>query len=48
MESNIRKRTTRNLVHASGNKEDANFERKLWFKEEEIYNYETLAEKFFR
>ncbi len=48
MESNIRKRTTRNLVHASGNKEDASFERKLWFKEEEIYNYETLAEKFFR
>jgi nucleoside-diphosphate kinase len=45
--SNMNKRTTRNLVHASGNKEDAEFERKLWFKESEIYSYKTLAETFF-
>ncbi len=38
-ESNVAKRTTRNLVHASGTKEEAEFERKLWFKEEEIYSY---------
>ncbi|MFA5303793.1 MAG: nucleoside-diphosphate kinase [Candidatus Nanoarchaeia archaeon] len=47
MDSNIKKRTTRNLVHASGNKEDAEFEIKLWFKESEIYSYKTLAETFF-
>lgn len=37
--SNIAKRSTQNIVHASGNEEEANFERKLWFKEEEIYDY---------
>ena len=29
----------RNLIHASGNAEEADFERKLWFKEDEIYDY---------
>ncbi|MBU0572400.1 nucleoside-diphosphate kinase [Patescibacteria group bacterium] len=37
--ANVSKRTIRNLVHASGTKEEAVFERKLWFKEEEIYSY---------
>jgi len=37
--ANSEQRTIRNLVHASGSKEEAEFERKLWFKEEEIYNY---------
>jgi len=37
--SNLQKRTTRNVVHASGTKEEAEFERKLWFKEKEIYSY---------
>jgi len=37
--SNSQKRTTQNLIHASGNKVEAEFERKLWFKEEEIYSY---------
>jgi len=37
--ANLEKRTIRNLVHASGSKEEAEFERKLWFKEEEIYSY---------
>jgi nucleoside-diphosphate kinase len=45
--SNMTKRTTRNLVHASGTVEEAEFERKLWFKESEIYDYKILAEKFF-
>ncbi|OGM77174.1 hypothetical protein A2210_00695 [Candidatus Woesebacteria bacterium RIFOXYA1_FULL_40_18] len=34
----VYKRSTHNLVHASGNKEEAEFERKLWFKENEIYS----------
>ncbi|MFC1710126.1 nucleoside-diphosphate kinase [Patescibacteria group bacterium] len=33
------KRAVANLIHASGTKEEARFERKLWFKEEEIYSY---------
>ena len=37
--ANLEKRTIRNLIHASGNKEEAQFEKKLWFKEKEIYFY---------
>ena len=37
--SNTQKRATENIIHAAGNKEEAEFERKLWFKEEEIYEY---------
>ena len=37
--SNLQKRTTQNIVHASGSLEEAQFERKLWFKENEIYSY---------
>ncbi len=37
--ANTLKRPARNIVHASGNTKEAEFERKLWFKEEEIYNY---------
>lgn len=37
--SNVQKRTTQNLIHASGSKEEAEFERKLWFREKEIYPY---------
>lgn len=38
-DSNIAKRSARNIVHASGSHEEAEFERKLWFKEEEVYSY---------
>ena len=38
-QSNLEKRTAENLIHASGSKEEAVMERKLWFKEKEIYNY---------
>lgn len=34
-----RKGSALNVIHASGSKEEAEFERKLWFKEDEIYNY---------
>lgn len=37
--ANLEARTVKNLIHASGSKEEAEFERKLWFKEEEIYEY---------
>jgi nucleoside-diphosphate kinase len=34
-----RKGSALNIIHASGSDEEAEFERKLWFKEEEIYEY---------
>ncbi|MBT3814843.1 hypothetical protein HOG07_05390, partial [Candidatus Woesearchaeota archaeon] len=34
-------RPLRNLVHASGNKEEADNEVALWFKPEEIFGWET-------
>lgn len=38
-QANSEGRTIRNLIHASGTPEEAEFERKLWFKEDEIYSY---------
>ena len=35
----LQNRPIRTIVHASGNKDEAEFERKLWFKEDEIYDY---------
>lgn len=35
-----------NLIHASGDPEEAKQEISHWFKEEEIYNYEVAHEKF--
>jgi len=37
--ANTKGRTVENLIHASGTPEEAKFERKLWFREEEIYKY---------
>ncbi|MCJ7805619.1 nucleoside-diphosphate kinase [Patescibacteria group bacterium] len=37
--SNLQRRTTQNVIHASGSKEEAEFEKKLWFKNSEIYKY---------
>lgn len=42
--ANAKKRTIRNIVHASGNIEEAEFEKKLWFKESEIYSYKRADE----
>ncbi|MBS3084382.1 nucleoside-diphosphate kinase [Candidatus Pacearchaeota archaeon] len=36
----------RNLVHASGNKEDAQIEISVWFRPEELYSYETVHDIF--
>lgn len=35
-----------NLVHASGNKEEAEMEVGLWFEKDELHDYRTLAELF--
>lgn len=40
--ANIKKRAIKNLIHASGNKEEAKHEIELWFNPEEIHNYKTL------
>lgn len=37
--ANLERRPIRTYIHASGNQEEAEFEIKLWFKEEEIYSY---------
>lgn len=37
-----------NLIHASGNKEEAKKEIKLWFKEGGLYDYSDLNEKYTR
>lgn len=37
--SNMERRTARNIIHASGSREEAEFEKKLWFKEKEIFSY---------
>lgn len=34
-----RKGSALNVIHASGSRQEAEFERKLWFKEDEIYSY---------
>ncbi|MCX7928900.1 MAG: nucleoside-diphosphate kinase [Patescibacteria group bacterium] len=38
-------RATRNLIHASSNVDEANREIKIWFKEEEIVDYDLAIEK---
>lgn len=39
------KRPVKNLIHASGNKKEAENEIHIWFSEEEIYNYSRADEK---
>lgn len=45
--ANLRKRTIHNLVHASGNPEEAEREIKLWFKPEEFYSYRRIHEDLY-
>ena len=42
--ANTQKRPIKTIVHASGTMEEAEFERKLWFKEKEIYDYKRVGE----
>jgi nucleoside-diphosphate kinase len=42
--SNTLKRPVKNLIHASGDKKEAELEKKLWFKEDEIHSYKRVDE----
>lgn len=44
--SEVSGKAVMNLVHASGNSEEAKYEVELWFGSDEQFEYETLAEKF--
>lgn len=43
--ANFGQRSVQNLVHASGSSEEAEFEKKLWFHEEEIHSYKRAGEE---
>jgi len=43
--ANRQKRTVKNMVHASGNVEEAKFEEELWFKKNEIQEYKRSDEE---
>lgn len=43
--ANERKRPIRNLIHASGSREEAEFEVDLWFKPGEIFEYDTIHQR---
>lgn len=43
--ANTAKRPIRNLIHASGDAEEAEFEINLWFKPEELYEYDAIHHK---
>ncbi len=40
--ANNNKINVRNLIHASGNKEDADIEIPLWFSDKELHSYKTV------
>jgi len=44
--ANAAGRTIRNLVHASGDPEEAKLEIELWFDKAEIYDYDTIHQKY--
>ncbi len=43
--SNDQNRPLRNLIHASGNVEEANNEMKIWFTDAELYAYEHVNDR---
>ena len=43
--SDLDKRSVRNLIHASGNAEEAAQEIPIWFKEEELQDYKSIQER---
>lgn len=43
--ANSAKRAIKNLIHASGSLEEAQYEIPLWFSSAEIYSYERVEEK---
>ena len=42
--ANEHKKAVANVIHASANKEDADYEIKLWFKPEELHTYKRVDE----
>ena len=42
--ANIKRRAVHNLIHASGNKEEAEYEISHWFSKEELHSYSTIHE----
>lgn len=42
--ANAKKRAVRNLIHASGNAEEAKYETQLWFRNEDIHEYKRADE----
>lgn len=42
--ANKQKRTVKNMIHASGNAEEAKFEEELWFRKNEIHDYKRADE----
>ena len=42
--ANFEKRGVQNIIHASASVEEAKFEEKLWFRENEIYSYKRADE----
>lgn len=46
--ANSAKRAIKNLIHASGSQEEAQYEIPLWFSSSEIYSYERVDEKAMR
>ncbi|PIR04649.1 MAG: nucleoside-diphosphate kinase [Candidatus Liptonbacteria bacterium CG11_big_fil_rev_8_21_14_0_20_35_14] len=45
MLANEKKRSVKNIIHASGNEEEAKYEIQLWFRENEIYKYKRSDEE---
>jgi len=43
--ANQNRRPIRNLIHASGNKEEAEFEINLWFKPQEMFQYDSVHQR---
>lgn len=43
--ANQTKRAVHNLIHASGNAEEAKFEEELWFHKNEVYDYHRVDEE---
>lgn len=43
--ANAKKRPVRNLIHASGNEEEAKYEAELWFHKAEIHSYKRADEE---
>jgi nucleoside-diphosphate kinase len=44
--SEARQKAVANLIHASGNVDEAKYEVELWFEPGELFDYQTLAERY--